>query len=292
MSRGLIIIIAVAGVAALIVPLLLLTRSDALPWGHDYSSALADAKARNRMVVAYLYTDWCTYCKKMETETFPDEHVKSQAQRYVWLKLNPEKDKDGARLRQQYGVSGYPTLLFLDSNGVRLDQIEGFLPPGAFLQVLGRVSERVSSLEALKAGVHKQPVSVPARYQLAQKYLELKDYRQAAEAFAQVIQADPQNKRAKNEPAYYHLALSLASLAEYAKAQEQLDVLEKKYPDGALAPQATILRGQILYQQGEIEKARASFDRFLQKYPTNENASLVRRMLAEIGPRLPLSAAH
>ncbi len=292
MSRGLIIAIAVAGVAALIIPLVLLTRSDALPWEHDYATALADAKARNLMVVAYLHTDWCTYCKKMEAETFPSEQVKNEAGSYVWLKLNPEKDQDGARLRQRFAVSGYPTLLFLDSNGARIDQIEGFMPPETFLQALAGVSTRVSALEALRAAVRTEPASVQARYTLAEKYLELKDYREAANAFAEVIKVDPDNQHAKNELAYYNLAVSLASLREYIKAQEQLDLLARKFPDGNLAPQAAILRGQVLYQQGEIEKARASFNQFLQKYPENENVSLVRRMLTEISPGLPLSASH
>ncbi len=292
MSRGLIIAIALIGVAALIIPLVLMTRSDALPWEHDYTTALAHAQARNQMVVAYLHTDWCTYCKKMQAETFPSEQVKTEAGRYVWLKLNPEKDPDGARLRQQYGVSGYPTILFLDGNGTRLEQIEGFMPPETLLQALATVSTRVSSIEALKADVRKQPASVQARYTLAQEYLELKDYREAAKQFAQVIEADPGNRHAKNELAYYHLAVSLASLQEFTKAQEQLDLLARKHPDGALAPQATILRGQIFYQQGETQKARASFDQFLEKYPSNENVALVRRMLTEIGPGLPLSASH
>jgi len=292
MSRGLVIVVAVAGVAALVIPLVLLTRSSALPWEHDYATALAQAKARNQMVVAYLHTDWCMYCKKMEAETFPSDQVKSAAGRYVWLKLNPEKDQDGARLRQRYGVSGYPTILMLDGNGVRLDQVDGFMPPETFVQALAGVSTRVSSLETAKAQVRQEPDSAQARYTLAEKHLELKDYREAAKGFAEVIRVDPDNRQAKNELAYYHLALSLASLEEYTKAQEQLDVLGKKFPDGKLAPQATILRGQIFYHLGEIEKAQASFDQFLEKYPRHENVALVRRMLTEIVPALPLSAAH
>jgi len=292
MSRGLKLAIAAAGVAALIIPLVLITRSSALPWEHDYAAALAQAKARNQMLVAYLYTDWCTYCKKMEAETFPSDQVKSQAGRYVWLKLNPEKDQDGAKLRQLYGVSGYPTVIVLDANGERLEQIEGFMPPETFLQALSGVSTRVTSLEALKAQTRKQPGSVEAHYSLGQKYLDLKDYREAANAFAQVIQADTDDRHSKNELAYYHLALSLASLQEYSSAHKQLDVLVGKYPDGKLAPQATILRGQIFYQQGETEKARASFNQFLQKYPADEKVALVQRMLTEIAPGLPLSASH
>ncbi|RPJ58315.1 MAG: tetratricopeptide repeat protein [Acidobacteria bacterium] len=292
MSRGLKLAIAAAGVAALIIPLVLITRSSALPWEHDYAAALAQAKARNQMLVAYLYTDWCTYCKKMEAETFPSDQVKSQAGRYVWLKLNPEKDQDGAKLRQLYGVSGYPTIIVLDANGERLEQIEGFMPPETFLQALSGISTQATSVEALKAEIRKQPGSVEVHYNLGQKYLDLKDYREAANAFAQVIQADPDDRHSKNELAYYHLALSVASLQEYSSAHKQLDVLVGKYPDGKLAPQATILRGQIFYQQGEIEKARASFNQFLQKYPGDEKVALVQRMLTEIAPGLPLSASH
>ncbi|HXK62481.1 MAG TPA: thioredoxin family protein, partial [Acidobacteriota bacterium] len=99
------ILVAIA-ISALIISVaaLLTGRSDSLDWHRDYASALATAKARNQMVVAYIYTDWCMYCKKMEAETFSSEQVKREAGRFVWLKLNPEQDADGARLRQQYAL--------------------------------------------------------------------------------------------------------------------------------------------------------------------------------------------
>ncbi|RPI25517.1 MAG: outer membrane protein assembly factor BamD [Acidobacteria bacterium] len=293
MSRGLLIAIGLAGAAALIIPLILLSgRSDSLDWQKDYDSALATAKARNQMVVAYLYTDWCTYCKKMEAETFTSDQVKGEAGRYVWLKLNPERDEYGARLKQQYGVTGYPTMLLLDSGGALLDQIVGFMPAAPFLQALAGIATRVSSLDALKEQSKQQPVSVEARYALAEKYLELKNFSLAADGFARVIQTDPDNKHAKTELSYYHLAVSLASMNEHAKAQEQLDLLLGKFPTGKLAAEATILKGQIFYRQNDVPAARDEFEQFLVKYPTHEKTSLVRRMIQEIGPDLPLSAAH
>src|SRR4030042_152429 len=103
MNRGILFGLAFALAATLAGLVILLNRdASAFNWERSYDAAMERARAQDRHAIAYLYTDWCAYCKQMEAETFSDKRVSEQAGKYVWLKLNPEEDADGARLHKKF----------------------------------------------------------------------------------------------------------------------------------------------------------------------------------------------
>jgi len=108
-------------------------RPPALPWTSDPESAFSRADREGVAVVAYLYTDWCGYCRQMDSTTFQDpDLIKGLSDRFTWLRLNPEKDPVGRRLQRKFGINGFPTVLILDSKGDELDRIQGFIPASRF----------------------------------------------------------------------------------------------------------------------------------------------------------------
>ncbi len=50
----------------------------------------------------------------------------------VPVKINPEKSKAGQALAGKYGVSGYPTIVFLTPDGRKVHQIADYEPPDQF----------------------------------------------------------------------------------------------------------------------------------------------------------------
>ena len=293
MNRGLLFGIALLVAAALAAGIILSSRDTSVfNWERSYDAAIQRARAEDRHLIAYLYTDWCSYCRRMEAETFADDRVRAEAARYVWLKLNPEKDADGARLHKQFDVAGYPTILIFDKQGRRIDQVEGFLPPDQFLNALSAMISGPESLSALEERAAKAPESGEAQYALASKYLFLNDYKSAADAFSKAIALDPDNRESRTELAYYHLAVCLASDRQQSKANEALDRFARLYPESQLAADALILRGQIYYHEGDWTRSTESFESFLEKYPRHEKAPIVRRMLAEVHQEMPLRSSH
>lgn len=286
---GIALVVAVAVVAVVVVSM---RDHTAFNWENSYDAGIERAQGEGRFAIVYLHTDWCSYCKRMEAETFPDQRVREEASRYVWVRLNAEKDAEGARLRRQYDVAGYPTFLVFDKRGRRIDQLEGFLPPQEFLNALSAMTIGPDSLPALEERAAKDPKSGEAQYALASKYLDLNEYKSAAEGFRKAIALDPNRRESRTELAYYHLAVCLASDRQRAEANEALDRFARLYPDSQLAADALILRGQIYYHEGQWVESTQAFESFLVKYPHNEKAPLVRRMLAELHEEMPLRSAH
>ena len=104
--------------------------AESLPWEKDYTTALARAKAEKRPLFLMLTATWCGPCKMLESQTLPDSAIRAGLKEFVWVKAY----EDG-ELNKKFGLSGYPTLVFIDpvTDRVLARQV-GFEPPGSFLR--------------------------------------------------------------------------------------------------------------------------------------------------------------
>lgn len=72
----------------------------------------------------------------------------------VAIKLAPNKDETAKELRVKYAVSGYPTMVFVDTEGNEVDRLMGFIPPTKFVGEIQRIQSGdtfVACLERLGA---------------------------------------------------------------------------------------------------------------------------------------------
>jgi len=136
----------------LIVLALILPQAYAINWRYNLDDAIRVAKGQNKPIMADFYTEWCGWCKKLDSETYSDSKVSAAAGKFICVKINAEKQPDVAN---KYGVSGYPTVIFLDSSGNSLLKIPGYLPPDKFLANMNRVlsmTQKVPAQEGQGAG--------------------------------------------------------------------------------------------------------------------------------------------
>ena len=96
-------------------------------------SVLAKAKAEGKMVFVDCYTSWCGPCKMLAKQTFTDATVGDYYNdRFISIQIDMEHG-EGPELAKRYGVSAYPTLIYLDSNGNLITKQVGFRRPVEFL---------------------------------------------------------------------------------------------------------------------------------------------------------------
>ena len=117
-------------------------------WTTDYSKALAQAKAENKVVLLdFTGSDWCGWCMKMKADTLDQPQFKHYAAKNLVLveldfprqKTLPEPLKQqNQQLAVQFQVRGYPCFVLVDATGKELGRQGGYLEggPAAFIAKL------------------------------------------------------------------------------------------------------------------------------------------------------------
>ena len=131
MSKRSLIFILLAVVVAFLTP-----QADAVNWQHDLAYGLKVAKNQGKPVMVDFYTEWCGWCKKLDSDTYSDQRVNEASKKFVCVKIDGDKQP---ALTGKYGVSGYPTIIFMDSNGNVVSRLPGFQAPDQFLASMNNV---------------------------------------------------------------------------------------------------------------------------------------------------------
>ena len=102
-------------------------------WQHDLQAALKEAAATGRPLFLDFRADWCTVCKDLELNVFPQPVIRNLLARMVPVKIDatsPDDEKVNALLKQ-FGIVGLPTLVILQPDGNEITSLRtvGFISP-------------------------------------------------------------------------------------------------------------------------------------------------------------------
>lgn len=99
-----------------------------------YEEGMASGKTSQKKVLINFYADWCTWCKKLDKETFADKAVVDYLTRnFVAVKVDSDRRQD---LAAAYGVQGLPTMWFVTDQGDPISALPSFVPADTFLDIL------------------------------------------------------------------------------------------------------------------------------------------------------------
>lgn len=266
-------------VLALLVSTPSLCASDAgLPWIRSFAKALQLAEEQNKLIVADLYTDWCSWCVVMDRETLSHPSIVEQlGPRYVWLRLNTETEADGIAAQKRFRIWSYPVTVLIEPGEQLFETIEGYLPPEEFLEVVTSRSQALRALMELRDQVRSQPGNAQSKLQLARIYMERHESRLAAETYEALIR---DNSLAELDECYYSLGLCLASQRREQRALHYLTLLRNRFPRSAFLADAMALEGQIRLNLGEKQKATRLWRDYLRRFPKHRMAQYIRSLLA------------
>ncbi len=119
----------------------------------DFNDGLDKARTENKPIFVEFYTDWCVYCKMFQRETAQDQGVASVlSENFVYVRLNAEDTRERVKfngkylsnteLTQYFGISVFPSLVFLDSAGQIITTFSGFMPARQFAGILDYIHQK------------------------------------------------------------------------------------------------------------------------------------------------------
>lgn len=122
------------------------------------------AKAKNKLIFIDFYTDWCGPCKTMSKEVFPQKEVGDfYNENFIAVKIDAEKG-EGPAIAKQYGVSGYPTLTYLNYKGEVVHKFVGSTGITDFIGHGKMALQPQGDYEKLKAGFAKAELNKEELY--------------------------------------------------------------------------------------------------------------------------------
>ncbi|MCK9303912.1 MAG: protein disulfide isomerase family protein [Bacteroidales bacterium] len=92
-----------------------------------FDEVISIAKKENKAIFIDIYTSWCAPCKALAKEVFPQTAVgEFFNSNFICFKADAEKTDDGKMIAKKYGVTAYPTLLFVNGNGELVYKFLGY----------------------------------------------------------------------------------------------------------------------------------------------------------------------
>src|SRR5690606_39056916 len=116
----------------------------------DVEDALAEAKEAGKPVILYWGAVWCPPCNQMKAGLFKDPAFIAETENFIPVYL--DGDTEGAqRWGEQFGISGYPTIIILQPNGTEITRIASATMAEDLPELLRVAAGRTTSIEALLA---------------------------------------------------------------------------------------------------------------------------------------------
>lgn len=115
--------------AIFLVKFSLVAQNRSIQFKHDaaFETVLTEAKREKKLIFLDAYTSWCVPCKQMAKDVFTVDSIADFFnQTFINVGYDMEKG-EGIALKKHYAsdITAYPTLLFIDGDGVVVHKIVG-----------------------------------------------------------------------------------------------------------------------------------------------------------------------
>ncbi len=111
-------------------------------WRASFPAALAEAKRTGKPIFVDFYTTWCGPCKYLDAVTYKHPKFVAESKKWVMVKVDAEKGAANVNLAKKFKIDGYPSMIFLQSDGKETDRAVGGYPPELLVPKMKKAGEK------------------------------------------------------------------------------------------------------------------------------------------------------
>jgi thiol:disulfide interchange protein len=117
-------------------PMTSMSSQKGIDW-QPYSTGMSSAQENNKTVFLHFYASWCSYCTKMDKESFHNDSVVDLLkEKFISIRVDVDKQP---KIAQEYNVYALPTTYFFTSKGEKLGPVPGYITRDRLLEMLNKV---------------------------------------------------------------------------------------------------------------------------------------------------------
>ena len=172
----------------------------------------------------------------LDASTFKNQDlIELSKKNFINLKIDGESDY-GHPLFEKFHGTGYPLIIFLDSDGNELDRFYGYLPAYEFIIKMNNVLDEKGTFTYYLDEYNKNNHSAEILSSLADKYNDKGDVNNALALYIELLRSSNISKKDFNKAKYHVASLSIKNdelklMLEYLNNYKNSDYFEKAIYD-------------------------------------------------------------
>jgi thioredoxin-related protein len=265
-------------------------------WLNSIELAQQKAKRENKdIIVNFTGSDWCSWCIRLkrevwDTQTWQDKGLKQ----YVGVELDfprrkkiPAKQKSyNNRLKQKYGIRGFPSILLLDANG-RVYAQTGYQRggPDAYIRHLKSLQEGKRALKIIDTTLKNSSGKTRTRHlktvlNLFEKTNTLKHYKSLESEYLRLAKSHtPQEfSRYKNKKVLREFGNTYFRRKRYSAGLKTLKGLLADNPDTGQKQTILFYMGLCYHYQNKVNKRDQHLKKAIAVFPKSRIANHIRHV--------------
>lgn len=244
----------------------------------DYDSALVIAQEKEQKILIDFYTEWCTWCKTLDTLTYVDSSVIELSKTMVFAKIDADIDSVTA---EKYSVQGFPTIVLADADGTEIDRIGGYLPPDEFIETVNNYLQDIGTLNDYlrKADTN---ATTEVNFVLGEKYGDRGMNDKAISYYEKVVSADPDHKDSLTADAMISIGSIMFREKEFDKSFAQFKKVIREYKGSETAADAELWIGYVYRKKGDTTSAIKTYEDFVKNHPDSPDTSYALKQIEKL----------
>ena len=246
-----------------------------IDWVNNYEEGMRQALETNRAVMLDFWAAWCRPCVDMDREVYPVPAVAGMSRRFVFVRLDFDRQKD---LADRYRVYGIPMMVFTDPAGNILASHVGYASASRLLGTMERIPESFEAVRAPMRVLAEDPSDFGALIQAARFYLSKGLVLAAKDLYLRAGRTPAAHAGLPRDQVQMGLGVAALTMKDGKEAEK---IFQKALKQCDPASREVLLLGLVRahVQRSRAREAQAVANELAQKHPGSPTAAKAREVV-------------